>query len=304
MSEEGTYGAKMAALSRLQHAPSLVMRSLRNATIAITEMKSDNPSREISLPTSFEDSFIASVSLKDDFLRESWLDGKPTAPQSALPAGIVTLLDLRRANQIRFLSPIHSVQFYFSRNALKTIAEKEGLNPAIELATQASLATIDTTFHRLALALLPALRNPEDVSRLFIDHITLAAAAHLLREHGTQELPVLRFTGGLAPWQQKRALELLDSDFDGELSIDMIAAECRLSPRHFSRAFNQSFGVPPHRWQLERRVEKAQVLLLQSNLSLVEIAEAAGFTSQSHLTRIFSKLIGASPGAWRREQRR
>lgn len=73
-----------------------------------------------------------------------------------------------------------------------------------------------------------------------------------------------------------------------------------MSQAHFSRAFKAATGVPPHRWQLDVRVERAQELLLRGNLGLVDVALQLGFAGQSHLTRVFRRVAGATPGAWRR----
>jgi AraC-like DNA-binding protein len=75
-----------------------------------------------------------------------------------------------------------------------------------------------------------------------------------------------------------------------------------LSAHHFCRVFKQSTGLPPHRWQVRQRVEKAKVLMLDADLSLAEIAVATGFADQSHFTTVFRKATGSPPHAWRRER--
>ena len=69
---------------------------------------------------------------------------------------------------------------------------------------------------------------------------------------------------------------------------------------YFSRAFRGTMGVAPHNWLLIRRVEVAKEKLLSTQLSLAEVALACGFADQSHLTRVFTGMVGVSPGAWRR----
>jgi AraC family transcriptional regulator len=85
-----------------------------------------------------------------------------------------------------------------------------------------------------------------------------------------------------------------------QISLGELAKECRLSISHFARAFRQSTGETPHRWLLKRRIEAAKELLLSSELAIAEIALDCGFSDQSHLTRVFSVMVGASPGVWRR----
>lgn len=107
--------------------------------------------------------------------------------------------------------------------------------------------------------------------------------------------------GGLAPWQVRRACERLESDLSGKLLLRQIAAEFDLSVSHFSRAFRVSTGLPPHQWLLQQRVKAAKQLLTVRDLPLSEVAISAGFANQSHFTRVFSAVVGVSPGAWRRE---
>jgi AraC-like DNA-binding protein len=106
--------------------------------------------------------------------------------------------------------------------------------------------------------------------------------------------------GGLAPWQLRRVKALVVATGENSISVRRLAEECGLSPRHFTRAFSRSTGLPPHRWLLERRVEMAKPLLRDPNRSLVDVAIACGFTNQSHFTRIFTARVGRSPGLWRR----
>ena len=106
--------------------------------------------------------------------------------------------------------------------------------------------------------------------------------------------------GGLAPWQLKRAEALMSENLSVQVPLGQVAEECGLSVRHLARAFRQSTGVPPHRWLLDRRVERAKELLPNSKLSLSDVALACGFGDQSHFTRTFTAAVRLSPGVWRR----
>jgi AraC family transcriptional regulator len=71
-----------------------------------------------------------------------------------------------------------------------------------------------------------------------------------------------------------------------------------LSVSHFSRAFRRTMVVAPHHWLLTRRIEVAKGR--DRGLSLSDVALVCGFADQSHLTRVFTGMVGLSPGAWRR----
>jgi AraC-like DNA-binding protein len=108
---------------------------------------------------------------------------------------------------------------------------------------------------------------------------------------------------GLAPWQLRRATEMFRSGLTENLKLQRVAEACRLSASHFSRAFRTSTGLPPHRWVMRKRVERAQDLLVGPFVPLAEIALTCGFADQSHFSRVFRVIRGVSPGAWRRQHR-
>jgi transcriptional regulator GlxA family with amidase domain len=88
-------------------------------------------------------------------------------------------------------------------------------------------------------------------------------------------------------------------------SIDLVAlaAVAGLSMHHFARQFKQSTGVTPHHYLTGKRLERAQEMLCQTDLSLAEIACAVGFSDQSHLARHFRHMLGTTPREFRRSQR-
>jgi AraC-like DNA-binding protein len=106
--------------------------------------------------------------------------------------------------------------------------------------------------------------------------------------------------GGLTARQIRHAKEILTANLDGRVPLKEIARECGLSVSHFSRAFRRSVGAAPHNWLLMRRVEVAKLKLRDDGLSLLDVALACGFADQSHLAKVFTHMVGVSPGAWRR----
>jgi AraC family transcriptional regulator len=106
--------------------------------------------------------------------------------------------------------------------------------------------------------------------------------------------------GGLAPWQVRRVTTHIEANLDATIRIKDLAALIKLSPSHFSRAFKKSFADSPHRYLMRRRLERAQGLMLTTNASLGQIAGDCGFADQAHFNKLFHRLVGQSPRAWRR----
>jgi AraC family transcriptional regulator len=105
--------------------------------------------------------------------------------------------------------------------------------------------------------------------------------------------------GGLAPWQVTIAKDFMDTHLERNIQLSDVAEKCLLSSSHFSRSFRVSVGVPPRRWLIARRIDRAKKLLSAHGADLANVALDCGFADQSHFTRAFSALVGATPGRWR-----
>lgn len=138
--------------------------------------------------------------------------------------------------------------------------------------------------------------------RLAGEALAQLVGLQLLRGHATRRLPA-QAHASLPAWRLRRVTELVESRLDGELSIAAMAEAAGLSTYHFSRSFKATTGRPPHRYLLERRVERAKELLQESAQEIVQVALAAGFASQEHMTTVFRRLTGTTPARYRRARR-
>jgi len=125
-----------------------------------------------------------------------------------------------------------------------------------------------------------------------------------LLAHSDIDLPIprKRYGAGLTRWQVRRAQDFLAAHISATTSVGQVAAACGLSRAHFSSAFRQATGETPYLCLIRLRVERAKTLL-KGPLTVSAVAQECGFADQSHLTRVFSKHTGVSPGVWRRERR-
>jgi AraC family transcriptional regulator len=128
----------------------------------------------------------------------------------------------------------------------------------------------------------------------------LKRAAAILDEADSPHPTAAPVQGGLAPWQVRRVTAYVDANLDKTIRNGDLAAVARLSPCHFNRVFRNSVGDPPHLYIIRRRIERAQGLMLSTDSSLSEIAAECGLADQAHFTRLFRRLAGDSPAAWRR----
>lgn len=143
-----------------------------------------------------------------------------------------------------------------------------------------------------------AVNDPDPSAQLYGDGLTAAIAARLFAhppEPGADGK-------GLAPWQLRKIIEYLDAQLPKRIELVQLAALAGLSQSHFSRAFKASTGMAPYRWQLDARIRRAQALLIGTNASLDQVAEATGFADAVHFGRTFRKLTRVTPAAWRRDR--
>jgi AraC-like DNA-binding protein len=96
-----------------------------------------------------------------------------------------------------------------------------------------------------------------------------------------------------------RAKDLADARYREPLDVPTLARAAHLSPAHFSREFRRTFGEPPHRYLLMRRLERAAALLRNTDRSVAEICVTVGFTSVGSFTTSFGRFFGFSPTAYR-----
>jgi len=114
-----------------------------------------------------------------------------------------------------------------------------------------------------------------------------------------RKAPALRAHGGLSPGAMRRVREYVEAHLGHSVDLAALAAVAGVSIHHFARAFKQSAGITPHRYLIQRRVERAQDMLTHTDLSLSDVAYAVGFSDQSHLAHHFRQAFGITPGRFR-----
>jgi AraC family transcriptional regulator len=129
-------------------------------------------------------------------------------------------------------------------------------------------------------------------------------AVQLLRHVLAPRQPAHGRDGALPRGRLRAVVEYVEGHLDAGLTLEQMAAVARLSPYHFARQFKAATGLPPHQYVIARRVERAQLLLHGGgDLSLAEVAAAAGFSDQSQFSHHFKRLVGVTPGQFRMSAR-
>lgn len=153
--------------------------------------------------------------------------------------------------------------------------------------------------------LLIAIRCIEDEDAIAIEHVKKAMQLLELTPQSDSEsgdVPAARksSSSGLVPWQVNRVTAHVIDHIADQITIDDLARLVNLSPSYFSAVFKITFGVSPHNYVLQQRIEYAKKQMLFSENSFSEIALACGLSDQAHLSRTFRRITGMTPSAWRR----
>lgn len=152
----------------------------------------------------------------------------------------------------------------------------------------------------LVAELVAALGNMLNDERDSAEESLSRAAALLQGVEGARTPETPERTGELAPWQVRKITAHIESNLGGPLKSGHLAALVRLSPAYFSRTFRNTFGCAPLEYVTRRRMERAQGLMLSTDLPLAQIALECGLADQAHFSRLFRKVVGECPRAWRR----
>jgi AraC family transcriptional regulator len=106
----------------------------------------------------------------------------------------------------------------------------------------------------------------------------------------------------MAAWQSRCIKAYIGSNLHSTIKVMDLVRVLQFAPNRFERVFKASFGCTPHQYVMRARIVRAQRLLLMSDDSLSKIAAECGFGNQSHLSNLFRKAMGKTPGKWRRLQ--
>jgi AraC family transcriptional regulator len=296
------YGERAEEHFKLEPSPKL-LRTLKNdAQFAVMRLISEPNYDEMTTPIPLENSYLIALQLKDFLGAELWVDDR-AMPVGALLKDNVSFYDLRQHSRAYMKGSFDFVQFYVPQAIFDHLTDEIGLARLTELKVDLGRGAPDPIIANLSAALLPALRHPEETGTVYVDHIAFALAAHVAETYGGLRLEPASIRSGLSMRQEARAKELLRQCLEAEIRLPEIAGACGLPVGRFVRAFQQTTGMPPHRWLRAFRVERAKELLLGSDLALAQVAFACGFADQSHFSRVFVAWVGVPPGTWRRSRR-
>jgi AraC family transcriptional regulator len=274
----------------------LSVRGLSKSRLIASEIRYGKalPSRRPEFPK-YGDAYSIGVTFKDQ-QSDMVIDGKTSSV--VRQTSQVQILNIAAVNYVDFTRPRHGVEIILSRKFITEIADDLEVPDVTHVGRGFRELTVDPALRALALRIHPCFDTPEALDPPYADHFMWALGVAVCAKYG--DLAVRRVKlGGLATWQERLAKDVIETCLVGGIGLAELAKLCGLRTSQFAHAFKRSTGVAPYQWLLRRRIARAEDLLLAGRNSLADIALLCGFADQSHLTRAFSRLVGATPRAWR-----
>jgi AraC family transcriptional regulator len=171
-------------------------------------------------------------------------------------------------------------------------------NPVAQFQVQIDIR--DESLGYLMRLLENAAKSGEPSDNLYVDHLIYAFTLRLLSLGQDRQFTYIP-QGALPAHKLRRVIERMNADLHTDLDLKTIAAESGYSRNHFLRLFRLATECTPHQYLLRLRIEKAQSLMKNQSLRMIDIAEACGFTSQSEFSHVFRRVIGVTPRQYRRD---
>jgi AraC family transcriptional regulator len=282
-------------------APDPIVSRLGESSVSLMRVGMGQQHDHLDVRFESQDAFYVIFQLQEQPAHAFWEDGR-LRPAPVAPRGSLHIADMNAAPAAVINGRFDSINILLPRSYLDSFADDNGVRRVARLHAPVPWRTQDPILAQLAPLFVQAMEQGNSVGRLFIDQLATAAVAHLCGRYGGMQPHIPRL-GGLAPWQERRAREMIAAHLTKETSLAEIASACNLSLTYFSKAFKVSTGMTPNAWLQACRIDKARELLSRAAMGFSDIALICGFADQSHLIRVFKRATGMTPGVWRRNSR-
>jgi AraC family transcriptional regulator len=215
--------------------------------------------------------------------------------------GVVIIIPAGSSSRWDIPKPVDVVQLYLPQTTLERVAREADTASPTDLLERT--AHPDHITSRLLLSAAEGLEGNGALDTLFRHQLTDLLATRILAAHTGAPSTFQPTLGGLSPKVLLRAIERLRSESDADVSLAALASDAGLSRFHFCRAFKESTGLSPHAWLRQHRLEQAMNMLRDTDASIVSIAVALGYASQTAFAAAFKRVTGETPSDWRRRRR-
>lgn len=223
--------------------------------------------------------------------KEIALNKVPVNSYLLVPPGVPT--------RIVFCEAAYAYRLYLSQALLAECHEHiHGVPASAEIVLSNITYVHDHPVRQLIEALLRIDEEHASTNSVVLESVSLAIAARCLSLNS--RVPKVKSrTGPLTKWRLKRVIEYIDAHLYEQIYLFDLSNVAGLTRMHFLMQFRLATGVTPNAFVLRMKMGRAQQLLAETSLPILEISELLGFKSQSHFAVVFKKIVGLTPSRWR-----
>jgi AraC family transcriptional regulator len=214
-----------------------------------------------------------------------------------LRAPLIAIIPPRCPHRLEWLTRAGIVTVLVSPGMLESISGESAQMKVADLGH--ALVVLDPVIRHLAEDFRAQLRNRHRYDGLYVESAAFLIASRLLRSYCDVPYPNTSY-GGLPHHKRRRAVEFIESRLADAITVRDIAAAVDMSPCHFTRLFKRATGCAPYQYVTMARIERAKALLRERSRRQIDIALTVGYETQSHFATVFRRLVGLTPGAYRR----
>jgi AraC family transcriptional regulator len=200
---------------------------------------------------------------------------------------------------IRHREVAHVLKLHLAPSLVENIFEDVRVNRSGGVELLDNFGTRDIHLENIARRILAEFEGEGLASAIYVQTLANELAVHLLRYYSTASKSMRSSTNSLPRNKLRQAIEYISDNLRHDLTLESISETLAMSPYRFAHGFKLATGIAPHRYVIERRMERAQSLLRESDLSITQVAHEVGYATQSHFSVVFHRFKGQTPRSYR-----
>jgi AraC-like DNA-binding protein len=263
---------------------------------AVTLWKTPRPPFDVESESESDGTILTYACTPTDV--QFWMSGRPVSTGRIVPQTLLLTGPGMRSRAV-FLETWRAYRIYLPQALIAECYESAtGRAVSTDVVLADAKFVSEPAVEKLIQALVFSEISYGQFGRVYTNSVAMAITARLMatlagvNSRGSQR-------GKLAGWRLSRVKEFIEASLGQPLALADLAEVAGLTRTHFASLFRASTGMTPHKYLLRRRVQRAQILLANTALPILQVAFEAGFQTQAHFTVVFKQVTGLPPGSWR-----
>ena len=221
--------------------------------------------------------------------------------QRTMHAGDIIVTPAGEPKAVQHKEEAELVKLQLAPSFVAGIVDELDANGSRQVELLDNFGTRDAYIEDLARRLVGELRADNLAGQRYAESLATALAVHLLRHYSTASKITHGSSRMLPRYKLQRVTDFINDNLRDDLTLGKMSATLSMSPFHFAHAFRQATGLAPHRYVIQCRIDRAKILLCETDLSIAEISNQVGYSNQSNFSVVFHRVAGQTPRRFRSE---